>query len=469
MNRLLPLAVIVILALSSRLSAQPPLGRQEIEAPEPPNASELARAMAATASATRDDLLRQRLAAAHAWQQARREEFWAGRVTLEPTVDAASWIRDAELSLHTRPVERVAAYERYWKAILEIELMNQARRAAGRIPTAEFAQSRYARFDAQLAWVEAKTRYGMTQPLRALSLDATLPRNLDETKAFAQALHEAVQLSRVELRAARAEAAQLWSRARFEEFLSGKGMLDSLLEAQGAVINAEQAELGEDADPVAFAEARWLQARWVDQIEQDRYNAGRLPHSEFSQARFTRLWAEMALAQAKANAKSATVPRGAGKPRPFDFMVFIDDSPDLAQSVRRGFKEEVSHDYAQFKLEMVRVPAQARPQQLAEDCVTAAERGYMFRQEEFLAGKGVIDLLLGCSQRWRDAELALHSAPADRIAAHERHWKRTVLIELVTQRRWERGRVTTAEAAQSTWARLDAQLAWLNAKSEGAK
>jgi hypothetical protein len=82
------------------------------------------------------------------------------------------------------------------------------------------------------------------------------------------------------------------------------------------------------------------------------------------------------------------------------------------------------------------------------------------RWEEFIAGRGTLDLLFGASLRLLEAERALSDKKADQVVALENQWKRMRVMEGVNQARFDAGRVPIAELSQTKFYRIQAEI-WL--------
>src|SRR5207237_10486747 len=101
---------------------------------------------------------------------------------------------------------------------------------------------------------------------------------------------------------------------------------------------------------------------------------------------------------------------------------------------------------------------QSDPRQLARAKLDVARAEAEPRFQEFLAGRGTLDILLGAAQRWLDSELALCERDADRVAALARHWQLVWTIETVNRARYEAVRIPLQDLAQTQYARLEAEL-----------
>src|SRR5262249_28304291 len=111
----------------------------------------------------------------------------------------------------------------------------------------------------------------------------------------------------------------------------------------------------------------------------------------------------------------------------------------------------------------------AGPKELAWARLEAArtEVGALRRQRD--AGKEVTSRLLGSSLAVAKADLALLEKNADRVAPFERHWERNLETDLIFTSRFDAGTLADEDYYEARYARLDAQLAWEQAKAQKAK
>jgi RNA polymerase sigma factor (sigma-70 family) len=99
------------------------------------------------------DLLKEQLEAARTMTLGRWEEFLAGRGTLDILLEASHHLLQAELDLASKRSDRLTILEAHWQRLKDIETVNEARFQAGRVPIADFAQTRFNRARAEL-WLE---------------------------------------------------------------------------------------------------------------------------------------------------------------------------------------------------------------------------------------------------------------------------------------------------------------------------
>jgi hypothetical protein len=98
----------------------------------------------------------------------------------------------------------------------------------------------------------------------------------------------------------RYEAALTECGTRWKEFLAGRGTMDIMLEAFRNLRDAERELSPRKADQVAVLEAYWKRTKRIEEINNARYQAGRIPVSDWAQARYVRADAEIQLERAKA-------------------------------------------------------------------------------------------------------------------------------------------------------------------------
>jgi outer membrane protein TolC len=86
---------------------------------------------------------------------ARKEEFEAGRITLDEMLGVAKKFLQAELDLATKPAERLAAYEEFLKVAKESEEILKTKYEAGRASQVDYFLAKAARLEAEAGWLKA--------------------------------------------------------------------------------------------------------------------------------------------------------------------------------------------------------------------------------------------------------------------------------------------------------------------------
>jgi RNA polymerase sigma factor (sigma-70 family) len=95
------------------------------------------------------------------------------------------------------------------------------------------------------------------------------------------------------------EAALTEYRARLEEFFAGRGTLDILFGASFRLLEAERALSDKKADQAAALENHWKRMKVLEDVNQARFDAGRVPIGDISQSKFYRIQAEIWLERAR--------------------------------------------------------------------------------------------------------------------------------------------------------------------------
>jgi hypothetical protein len=472
----LPARLLLTLALLgglpvSRVPAQAP-GAGNPDSPEtsdlldaPESIRELAKAKYEAVHADPRQLARERLVAAREAYRARRDEFLAGRGTLSYQLDSSGRLLEAELAVYDRPGERVAALERNWMRAAVRGYVTEGRFRAARVPIADLAEVRYDLLGAEIAWVRARQGERPARPRGILAErfilengelenNERLPDNdPEQEQEMAQDKREALLADPANLARQRLEAARDGYRARFEEFLSGRGTLDLLTYLAARVLVAELAVRDRPEDQVSAYESYWACTKGAELINDGRFATGRVPVADYLRTKYDRLDAELRWSEARARlGKSARSGLGPGVPSfPFDLQPEgpgLDDRLEVRQ-------------LAQAKREALR----ADPQALARQRLAAVRGACGAREEEFLAGRGTLAILFEESQGWLDSELAVAAKPAERAAAWERQWTRLWRVEWINEARFKAGRVPVADMMLSRCLRLDAEIHWAEARA----
>src|SRR5262249_8535108 len=177
------------------------------------------------------------------------------------------------------------------------------------------------------------------------------------------------------------------------EYAAGRGTLSNLLEAGGRLADAE-ADLADNPEGRAAAlEAHWAQAWQIEGIGAARLAAGRVPLADYLESRYVRLGAEVRWLRARAGAGREPVP-GSRVVQPWSELLPADESGLLAADAGA---------FARAKREAL----QTDPRDLDRERRAVAREEYRDRWAEFVAGRGTLDVLLGASRRWLDADLAV--------------------------------------------------------------
>jgi hypothetical protein len=162
MRRLMFVFVVALLPaifLWGRSQAESRRDADEIEFPPDPLAAKaLAKARFELSQAKEQDLAKAKLAAALEGCHSRFKQFIAGRGTMDFTIDSAKRLLAAELELADTPAAVLAAHERHWAILFEMDLIAKARFEAGRIDITDYSETQYYRLDAELQIVRLKAK-----------------------------------------------------------------------------------------------------------------------------------------------------------------------------------------------------------------------------------------------------------------------------------------------------------------------
>jgi RNA polymerase sigma factor (sigma-70 family) len=96
------------------------------------------------------------------------------------------------------------------------------------------------------------------------------------------------------------DAANVEAQARWKQYNAGQGTLDIVLGASRRLLEAEQLLNRDKANQLAGLEHHLKRMKEAEAINQDRFNAGRIPVQDLAEARYYRIQAELWLGQAKA-------------------------------------------------------------------------------------------------------------------------------------------------------------------------
>jgi RNA polymerase sigma factor (sigma-70 family) len=110
--------------------------------------------------------------------------------------------------------------------------------------------------------------------------------------------------------------------------------------------------------------------------------------------------------------------------------------------------------------------AENRLPALLKDRVEAAKMEVWGRNQEFLAGRGTLDILIGASRRLLVAEQELSANRAEEIAALERHFKLMKQVQEVNDERFRAGRIPMQDWKESEYYLLDAEIQLERAKAK---
>jgi hypothetical protein len=399
--------------------------------------------------ATPGDLRKLMLARRNAVQvelEARFKEFLTGRGTRDILHEAARHWLESERSLQDDPAGPAAALESCWALTWAIEEINKGWFEAGRVPHKEYMESRYERLTAEIDLLRERSRQKKPLPLAGGPPFLVNENEIGPIPArlLAKAKAKASQTDVRELAQERLKVAELAFGGRIRAFLAGFASQTHSLEAARRWLQADLAVRDEVADRLAAHERYWELVYLIDANNLTRYEAGRIPIQDRQHSLYFRLEAELWLLEAL---------KGLGKPlglsqRPLSLVA--EGEPINLRAIARAKYAAVHAD----------------PRQLVRAKLAAATEESEGRWQEFLAGRGTQDILLGALERRLESELALTVNPPDRLAAHEKHWRQLQLVEAVDQARYEAARIPIQDYMQARHARLDAQIRIARARKQ---
>jgi hypothetical protein len=115
-------------------------------------------------------------------------------------------------------------------------------------------------------------------------------------------------------------------------------------------------------------------------------------------------------------------------------------------------------DEAEVKKLLKESKASPRLQTLLAERQAAARTELRTRHEQFLAGRGTLDILVGASERLLEAERDLYPTRKDQVAAWKRHVRLLEDVEKTVKDIYDAGRASLADYSQAKFARLNAEI-----------
>jgi len=283
-------------------------------------------------------------------------------------------------------------------------------------------------------------------PFPQQDAEQDLPKERDRARARFQAS----QAQPHAIARAMNEAATVQLTARFRSFLAGITTLPFLLETAQSWLEAQQALSDRPADRLAAVALYWMLTREFEDINQTRYDAGKIVIQDLAEARYDRLGAEIRWHQARPDS---------------------DKAPGFAASseVRRLWDD---HQFRAPTSEVKRM-ARARfaaagsdPETLVREQVRAAQAFTTADIQVFFGGRGTLEFLMDSSRRLLDAQCAAHPEPADQVAAFADHWLRLSVIEIINQQRYETGKISAKDLWSTRERRLLAERWLIDARAK---
>jgi hypothetical protein len=237
--------------------------------------------------------------------------------------------------------------------------------------------------------------------------------------------------------------------SRFKEFFAGRGTLDFLIASHYRALESELAVAASGAERVAACERLWEVAYAIEQVNQARYVAGRIPIQDNMQSVMFCRDAEIRLARVRQDA-GTKLPLGGPRSAKENYWLEEQDMRQLAQAKLRAANKPIT--------ELLKAKRNATRIQFTE------------RFQEFLAGRGTLDFLLESVVSFLDAERAVAShSPAAQTTYYEAYWLYTRETKRINKARYEAGRIPIQDYMFSRYFLLDAQIGLLQIPAKEEK
>lgn len=235
---------------------------------------------------------------------------------------------------------------------------------------------------------------------------------------------------------------------RFKEFLAGRGTLEWVVDSHYRVLESELAVAANDSERVAAVERLWVVFHTVEEVNEARSLAGRIPISDYMFSVLSCRDAEIRLAKAREKAARMLTLVGAGVKQYEDWLHPL-DARELAKQKFAG--------------------ANAPMEVLLRAKRKAADIEFLHRFEEFRAARGTLDFVLRSVMTFLDAERAVTGdTPAAQAAYYEAYWVYTREMERINKGRHAAGRIPIQDYMFSRYFLLDAHIGLLRTAAKEA-
>jgi hypothetical protein len=435
-----PLLVVLTLALA----ACPAARGQEFPTDDDPLDKARARGMRGAPQAEAAPLKRALRDAALSGYAERMDRIRKGYDTPDVVLSLLPKLLAVDLALADGPAARLAARQRYWVGLREVEELTRDRVEAGvrQFTQADVWTARSERLLAELSLVHELG--GAGKPLPGSRLTAF--DDPDPLAARAVARDELVATHATErgLAAAARDACANDSAVRVQRLRAGSGTPDSVLAILPRRLAAERVLGRSPADFLAALEDLWQMAWECERLTRDRVEAGvrQFTQADVFDARAARLQMGVLIVEARRQPGKLVPPQGSLRERSPG-----EDDPLEGRGATRIRFTEMRSDV---------------PQLLAERRETLVA-GYTVRMQRMRAGSDSPILASEVSLRLLDAERDLAGRnKAERIAALGRYRARAAEIEGLLKGRVEGGikQFTWADVYEAQFDRIQAEL-WI--------
>jgi hypothetical protein len=286
-------------------------------------AKDLARASFDAHGAVAKELAQAKLEAQRIVFHSRESEFLAGRGTLPFVIETCQYLLQAALTVSDTEAEGFSDVEGFWITAQENENINHDRYQTGRITLADCVFAQRSRLDATMSLIRAKSKLSpgnayVPRPALWDYWDRFLDKHdwfASQEKHFhkrmASAMAKALRGDPQELSRARRDASRVVFDARRNEFLTGRGTLDFLIDSALRLLEDELALTDQPEKRAAAMEQCWERLMQIEVVNKQRYETGRIPLQDFEESRFHRLDVEIRLArEGQKNNRRSGLPPG---------------------------------------------------------------------------------------------------------------------------------------------------------------
>jgi hypothetical protein len=406
-----PLLVVLTLALA----ASPAARGQQVPTGDDPFDKERARGLREWRQSPPQELRQAHRDAARTAYSIRLQTVRAGVDTPDVVLDDLVRLLDADLALAKTSAERLAARERYWAGVREVEELILERVEAG---IKQFTRADY--WAARGERLLAESRLSQERDDIRKPLPGTLRSAFDDPNPLApgpaaRAEFEAMRSTPGTLSQATREASSREYEARTRTRMTDSPPVPVV--ASFPRIAAERTTGRDAAEALASLERLWLLTWKDEQVTWEQVEAGikEISPADYYDARDARLETSIAIAAARRQ-PDKPLPLKGGLQDPF--------------AAKRDAPLDTK-DVARAKFEATRADVGELNQQRRETLLTA----YALRIRRFKTWRDTPDVISAVSRRLLDAELALAGAKAERLAALERQWARAAEIEGLVRER----------------------------------
>jgi len=385
--------------------------------------------------------------AARAAYEVRLHRIRSGTDTPDTVVDLFPRLLAADLDLADGRAGRLAALEKYWVRLREIEGLTRERVEAG---VKNFTSAHYwaARCERLLAELRLVRELGAGKPLPGAILGGLSDVDPLDAGAAARDAFAATRAAELALARAARDAPVNEYRVRIRRIGAGTDSPDLLLSASIRHVRAARASGDNPAELLGVLEAHWHTAWDIELLTRERVEAGvkNFTPAVYSEAQDGRLEAEAWIVEGRRQ-PGKLLPLQGGLQDPFGETDDPLETRDVARAKFDAARADLGH------------PALRRRQVILA--------GYAVREQRVRGGTDLPERALYSERKLAAVELTLATDRAERFAALERHWARACTIEDLVRERVEAGvkLFTPADFLEARYERLRAELRLAEARA----